>query len=73
VPLTRHFDFYFEDERTRLWGCAFSCVHDGEVILQEEEVESGAFVPLPDILCRAHTEPFTPDGLQVLRQYLDRQ
>jgi 8-oxo-dGTP pyrophosphatase MutT (NUDIX family) len=73
VPLTRHFDFYFEDEHTRLWGYAFSCVYDGEVILQEEEVESGAFLPVPEILRRASTEPFTPDGLQVLRQYLDRK
>src|SRR5262245_39916002 len=24
VPLNRLFDFYFEDEHTRLWGCAFS-------------------------------------------------
>jgi 8-oxo-dGTP pyrophosphatase MutT (NUDIX family) len=70
VPLDRLFDFYFEDEHTRLWGCAFSCIYDGAVVLQEEEVESGAFVPLSDILRRAETEPFTPDGMFVLRQYL---
>jgi 8-oxo-dGTP pyrophosphatase MutT (NUDIX family) len=70
VPLTRLFDFYFENERTCLWGCAFSCVYDGEVVLQEEEVESGAFVPVSDILHRAQTEPFTPDGLYALRRYL---
>jgi 8-oxo-dGTP pyrophosphatase MutT (NUDIX family) len=70
VPLTRLFDFYFENERTCLWGCAFSCVYDGEVVLQEEEVESGAFVPVSDILHRAETEPFTPDGLYALRRYL---
>lgn len=70
VPLTRLFDFYFENERTCLWGCAFSCVYDGEVVLQEEEVESGAFVPVSDILHRAETEPFTPDGLYVLHRYL---
>ena len=70
IPLNRLFDFYFEDEHTRLWGCAFSCVYDGAVVLQEEEVESGAFVPVSDILQRADSEPFTPDGMYVLRRYL---
>jgi 8-oxo-dGTP pyrophosphatase MutT (NUDIX family) len=70
VPLTRLFNFYFEDEHTRLWGCAFSCIYDGEVILQEEEVESGAFVRVSDILYRAQTELFTPDGMYVLRRSL---
>src|SRR5688572_7729079 len=27
VPLSRLFDFYFEDATTRLWGCAFSCTY----------------------------------------------
>jgi 8-oxo-dGTP pyrophosphatase MutT (NUDIX family) len=71
VPLTRLFDFYFEDEYTRLWGRAFSCRYDGEVVLQAEEVESGVFAPMADVLRRAETEPFTPDGLHVLRRYLD--
>jgi 8-oxo-dGTP pyrophosphatase MutT (NUDIX family) len=70
VLLRRLFDFYFEDEHTRLWGCAFSCAYNGAVVLQEEEVESGAFVPVSDILRRAETEPYTPDGLYVLRRYL---
>jgi isopentenyldiphosphate isomerase len=71
VPLTRLFDFSFEDEHTRLWGCAFSCTYDATVVLQEEEVESGAFVPVSHILRRSETEPFTPDGMYVLRRYLN--
>ena len=70
VPLTPLFEFYFEDDSTCLWGRAFSCIYNGEVVLQPEEVESGAFVATPDILRRAETEPFTPDGLYVLRRYL---
>lgn len=73
VPLHRLFDFYFEDEHTRLWGCAFSCVYNGAVVLQEEEIESGAFMPVSDILRRAETEPYTPDGLYVLQRYLSGQ
>jgi isopentenyldiphosphate isomerase len=71
LPLTRLFDFYFADEKTQVWGGVFSCVYDGEVVLQEEEVESGAFMQIGDILSQAETEPFTPDGLYVLRRYLD--
>ena len=70
VPLRRLFDFYFEDAATKLWGYAFSCTYDGIVVLQEEEVESGAFTPVDEIFQRAQTESFTPDGLYVLRRYL---
>jgi 8-oxo-dGTP pyrophosphatase MutT (NUDIX family) len=70
IPLTPLFDFYFEDERTRVWGRVFSCLYDGEVVLQAEEVESGAFMPLDTILREAAVTPYTPDGLYVLRRYL---
>jgi hypothetical protein len=46
-------------------------MYNGTVVLQEEEVASGAFVSVSDILRRAETEPFTPDGLYVLRWYLE--
>jgi 8-oxo-dGTP pyrophosphatase MutT (NUDIX family) len=72
VPLLWHFDFYFADAHSRVWGGVFSCVYDGEIVLQEEEVESGAFLPIDDILRRAKTEPFTPDGMYVLCRYLDQ-
>src|SRR5262245_57643307 len=71
VALTPLFTFYFTDERTCVWGRVFSCVYDGEVVLQAEEVESGAFVPVDEILRRAHTAPYTPDGMYVLRRYLN--
>lgn len=71
VPLTWLFEFYYADERTRVWGGVFSCVYDGDIVLQEEEVESGAFMPISDILRQAQTAPFTPDGLYVLSRYLD--
>ncbi|MBI3797599.1 MAG: NUDIX hydrolase YfcD [Deltaproteobacteria bacterium] len=69
VPLTWLFDFYFTDEHTRVWGGAFSCVYDGEVSLQAEEVESVALMTVEEILRRSVTEPFTPDGLYVVRRY----
>jgi isopentenyldiphosphate isomerase len=69
VPLTRLFDFYFTDEHTRVWGGAFSCVYDGPVVLQKEEVEAVTLMTIEEILRRAETEPFTPDGLYVVRRY----
>lgn len=73
VPLTWLFDFYFTDERTRVWGGAFSCVYDGKMVLQEEEVEDVVLITIDEILRRAETEPFTPDGLYVLRRYVEQR
>ena len=70
TPLTSLFDFYYEDEHIRLWGRSFSCVYDGELLLQEEEVESGEFMNVDEVFRLAETEPFTPDCLYVLRWYL---
>ncbi|ETX04261.1 MAG: hypothetical protein ETSY2_29720 [Candidatus Entotheonella gemina] len=71
VPLTWHFNFYFEDHGCRAWGSVFSCVYDGDMVLQAEEVESGEFLPIDTILQRAQTELYTPDSLIALRRYLD--
>jgi isopentenyldiphosphate isomerase len=73
VPLTHHFEFYFAAPQSRVWGSVFSCVYDGEIVLQEEEVESGAFLPIEVILRRAQTEPYTPDGLYALSRYLEQR
>jgi len=70
VPLACLFDFYFEEGTGRVWGRAFCCVYDGEMTLQAEEIESGEFVPPEEILRRAEREPFTPDGLLVVRRFL---
>jgi 8-oxo-dGTP pyrophosphatase MutT (NUDIX family) len=67
--LKAHFDFFYRDGGNRVWGRAFSCVHDGDVVLQTEEVESGAFYAVPDIIAMSRRQPFTPDGLHVLMRY----
>jgi isopentenyldiphosphate isomerase len=72
VPLIRLFDFYFENERTRVWGGAFSCVYDGPLLLQAEEVEKVILMSPDEVLRRAATERFTPDGLYVVRRYLGK-
>lgn len=71
TPLVTLFDFFYENEYIRLWGRAFSCVHVGNLVLQEEEIESGSFMNVDEVLRLAETEPFTPDCLYVLQRYLD--
>ena len=70
VPLTAHFDFYHNLAGNRVWGRVYSCVHDGSMKLQKEEVESGAFYSIQEILEHSRIEPYTPDGLYVLQRYL---
>lgn len=72
TPLTPLFDFYYEDDYIRLWGRAFSCIYDGKMMLQEEEVESGNFMNVEEVFRLAESEPFTPDCLKVLQRHLDR-
>jgi hypothetical protein len=71
VPLTRLFEFYFADDRARVWGEVFACVYDGAIVLQAEEVESGEFLSIDAIQHRAQSDPYTPDGLMALARYLD--
>lgn len=70
VVLTQLFDFYFEDSRNSVWGRVYVCRCDGPFVLQKEEVESGCFSSVEEILLRSEHEPFTPDSLYVLKRYL---
>ncbi len=70
TPLMPLFDFYYEDETIRVWGMAFSCVYDGELMLEEEEVESGSFMSVDEVFRLAESKPFTHDCLYVLKRYI---
>ncbi|MFZ5759886.1 MAG: NUDIX hydrolase YfcD [Thermodesulfobacteriota bacterium] len=70
-PLKSQFDFFWNDEGNRVWGRVFLCCHDGPFVLQESEVESGAFLPLDLVWKMARNGmPFTPDGIHCLDRYL---
>lgn len=64
------FTFFYQESKNRVWGRVFSCTHDGELHLQAEEVESGFFADPADVLALSEKEPFTPDGIYVLKRYL---
>ena len=63
------FDRYFEGDRNKVWGRVYRCRHEGPFVLQESEVESGAFMMPAEILAAANDRAnFTPDGLAILEQ-----
>ena len=62
------FDHFYEDDNNRVWGRIFSCTHEGPFKLQKEEVEYGRFMTPAKALVFSETEPFTPDGLEILRR-----
>jgi len=61
------FDQYYEDADNRVWGRIFSCIHEGPFTLQEEEVAEGCFMGIDEALALSTREPFTPDGLLLLK------
>ncbi len=61
------FDRYFEDGRNKVWGRVYRCSHEGPFVLQQSEVESGAFMTLSEIFSATDAD-FTPDGLAILEQ-----
>jgi isopentenyldiphosphate isomerase len=73
APLTPHFDFKHEDDNNLVWGRLYTCIYDGEIVLQEEEVESGSFYTMDEVLELIKKEPFTPDGLYVFKCYLEKK
>ena len=70
AALTSLFTFFYQEGKTRVWGRVYSCMHDGELNLQAEEVESGFFADPEEVLALSNKEPFTPDGIYVLKRYL---
>ena len=73
APLKFHFDNYYADKNNKVWGRIFSCIHDGPMILQKEEVESGMFLNPEKVLTMSEKEPFTPDGILILQRFLAKQ
>ncbi|MFC1489205.1 NUDIX hydrolase YfcD [Thermodesulfobacteriota bacterium] len=73
VALTQLFDFYYQEEGNRVWGRVYTCVYDGDIVLQEEEIESGGFHEVDEVLRMAEHELSTPDSLYVLKRYINEK
>lgn len=70
AALCSHFTFFHQDSSNQVWGRVYSCVYDGELTLQKEEVESGFFALPEKVMALSKKEPFTPDGIYVLKRFL---
>lgn len=68
IRLKPCFDHYYEDENNRVWGRIYRCRHQGPFTLQEEEIESGGFMNVMQILDSANRDLFTPDGIEILHR-----
>ena len=68
VSLEFKFDSYFEDRDNRVWGRIFTCTHEGPFRLQAEEIDFGRFMTVNEALELSTREPFTPDGLEILKK-----
>ena len=68
--LHRCFDHFHEGYDNRVWGRIFTCRHDGPMRLQEEEVAAGFFLDTALVLEMSVRQPFTPDGIEILRRCL---
>ncbi|HHD63835.1 MAG TPA: NUDIX domain-containing protein [Desulfobulbaceae bacterium] len=73
IKLRFLFDQYYEDTDNRVWGRIFSCIHEGPFTFQPEEVADGWFMPIDKALHLSKKEPFTPDGLEILRRLTNEQ
>ena len=70
TAITPHFTFFYEEGDNRVWGRVYSCIYDGELTLQAEEVSGGFFAAPEAVLALSEKEPFTPDGIYVLQRFL---
>jgi len=68
AALTPCFDHYYADATNKVWGRVFRCRHEGPFTLQKEEIESGGFMQVTQVLDAADSKLFTPDGIEILRR-----
>lgn len=73
APLKRLFDFYGEYGGSRIWGRAYVCRYDGPLVLQKEEISSGAWYDSRKAVSFCGENNCTPDSLYVFERYLAEQ
>jgi len=71
VSLTAFGDFYAEGTGYRVWGGLFSCVYQGPLQLQAEEVSEVHWMTLAEIAARR--AEFTPDSLLAIETWQARR
>jgi len=59
-----------EEPKSRVFSCVYTCIFDGQISLQSEEVLHSAFLPMQTIMEEAKQLPYTPDGWMILERWL---
>ncbi|CAL5221884.1 g4147 [Coccomyxa viridis] len=67
------FDFWYSDNTCRLWGRLFRCKSDGPFTLDPEEVETGSFMSLQEVVQLLENGPVCPDSAIAVQRYLQEQ
>jgi len=70
VALRYRFDHFQDDPDNRVWGRVFTCVWDGPLVPQTEEVDEAFFLPPAEALALCRSEFCTPDCLAILERLL---
>jgi len=73
IDLEFLFKFSYKDKVQNCIGKVYKCVYDGEIKIQEEEVESYFFVSVKKLkeMIKEDSGKFTGDGLYVFKKYLE--
>jgi len=69
APIKRLFGFKYRSPTHNTNFEVFLCVYDGELTLQEDEVERGYFVDMESLEEMIKTKKFCPDSLLMFREY----
>ena len=67
---TELFPFWYRGPASFAHGMVYRLDHDGPFQLQVEEIVCGEFARIDGVLERVKNEPFCPDGVDVLNQFL---
>ncbi|WP_281647616.1 NUDIX hydrolase YfcD [Parendozoicomonas sp. Alg238-R29] len=68
IPLEEKFHFYYQDENCQLWGKVYTCIWNGAIIPQPEEVAQVIRDRPEHILANPDMRPYTLDSLMALRK-----
>jgi 8-oxo-dGTP pyrophosphatase MutT (NUDIX family) len=70
VELTSLGEGDYADDHTDYHAFCFTCVHDGPITWQPEEVAWGAWVTVEELRAMVRTESFVPDSIALLGEHL---
>ncbi len=73
VELKYHFKTRYTSDINDSFAKVYSCVYDGEIILQKEEIEKGFFVTLEELEKMMKEKEFAPDTSEIFKEYVEMQ